>query len=219
MEQDQQESDLKLEAAQKMHLDYGKFTFEQLKEKAQREIEQPKELSLRNAASAKTQAAAAARRAATGEKTAGDQSRNIDSEITTRAGQLGVSRGQLGVSQRNAGTAAAAQQDMAAYHKGTLDIKRADGKKVSPSQQNYALDVAYRQLSSDPEFAAFVKKDDKGFYDVEPGKVDEKSLTYQSFRRRVKALAEAAIKKGTPYDDLPDDVDSDLVTIGKPRVK
>ena len=167
------------------------------------------------------------RQAATSERQAGTAERNA---ATSEAGQKDTAayrRGQLGVAGRNAATgernastnaanaatARAGQENLAGYRKGLLEIRSKTGKAVSPSQQAYAVDNALRELATDPRFGKHVTSDGKGGYDM---KEDDGSLVYKEFKRRVKALAESSITKGTPFDD-EDDSSDEFEIISNPR--
>jgi hypothetical protein len=214
LEQDDQTSQLNAMAkAREFGLSYDKYKQQMSQDLFERGIKE------RTTSATETQAQAAARRAATGETEARDRARNIDSEITTRAGQLDIGRGNLRVGQQNAGTnatraatEAAAQKDTAAYRTAREKRLGSQSKIVSPSQQAYAEDNALRELATDRNLGKYAIANPSGTYTAAP---DDGTETYKLFKQRFKTLTQSSLK-GTPFDNENDDTESPFV-IGPPR--
>lgn len=138
---------------------------------------------------------------------------------TIAAAQLKVNRRNADSTAANSATAASNATSLAEFRKGDLKIRGEKearlgktGKTVAPSQQAYARDNALRELFSDPRFNKFVIQSDKGTFEAT---VDDKSLMYQEFKKRLKRLTEASILSKVALDD-DDDSDADI-EIGAPR--
>lgn len=196
--------------AQKYGLDYTKFLTEhgdKVADRNERDKYHTGLVSSRN------------RTAATGEQ-------NSRNNQAYQSALVALQKGQLSISEFNAMTQRMSQQTTAGLGLANLDIargradtyKKTAGKSpASSTQQAYAVDNALREFHRDPRFRDFVHKDEAtGRYDYK--EVDDataKSLMYQEFSKKMRAIIDSSRKTGNPMAE-DDDPDDGSIVIGAP---
>lgn len=204
LEQDDTEAQLKaLTTARAMGLKYDEFKLKKLESDRDYGVATDKVGIDRDRAAtykdvSSRQAGAAERRATTGEAGQADTA-------AYRRRQAGTADRVAATGERNAATGEANAASLKTYREKTVELKGKDGKKVSPSQQAYAVDNALRELAQDPKFAVFINTKGKNPEAIK----DDGSPMYAEFQRRKKRLAQASIEAGTPFDEDDDDDDDD----------
>lgn len=124
---------------------------------------------------------------------------------TYRQGELGIGRRNASVNERNAGTNAKRATDTKAYQDAMVEVrKNANGKKMLPTQQRAAIDIALKDLRSNKSFRDFIPIDDSGAVMIGE---DDGSPNYKLFKQQLAAKVKSIIENASPFDDGSDSED------------